>query len=107
MNDHSVLKELRLFEKEQEEKLERIQANSLEDIEKAKRDIDKKLEEEKEKEQKKREGEIEKAKVKAKDEAEEVIQGYKRKIAQLEKKSSKNVEKAVDKVFSIILGKNV
>jgi len=107
MNDISVLGELRSLEKEQEKKLEQIQTDSLNNVEKAKKGIDKELNVFRDEGQSKKESEIENTKEKAKEEAKDIVTEYERKIIELEKKASKNSGKAVDKIFSMILDKNV
>lgn len=102
----NVLKELKQFEKQEEAKLQKAQSDSLSEIEKAKIGIDRRLKQEKESWENKKEGEINKTREKAMEEIKEVIKEYMQKINELEKKSSKNFKKAVDKIFAVIL-KNV
>ena len=103
MNNMEILQELRNFEKQEESKLDNIQTDSLKRIEQVKKDIDKKLNEEKTRLQEKKEAEVLKTKDAAKEEAIVVTNDYQKRIGQLKSKSSKNFDKAVDKIFSAIL----
>ena len=103
MTEISTIKSLRDFEKQQEEKLKQTEDSSIQEVENSRKDIIKKINDEKVKLEKIREEEIIIAKEKAKEEANGIVREYKKKIGQLEKKSSKNFEKAVDKIFSTTL----
>lgn len=102
-----ALKNLRDFEKQKEQELEKTQATCISEVEKARNDIDKRLKEEKEMLEKKKESEIEKTKKDAMEKAKNISAEYKEKVQKLKKSSSKNSEKAVDKIFSMILNENV
>jgi|TARA_B100001971_G_C18045712_1_gene460085 phage shock protein A len=103
LTEISTIKSLRDFEKQQEEKLKQTEDSSIQEVENSRKDIIKKINDEKVKLEKIREEEIIIAKEKAKEEANGIVREYKKKIGQLEKKSSKNFEKAVDKIFSTTL----
>jgi len=102
----SVLEELRNFEKEQEDKLKQAESDSISAVGKARADIDKKLKDEKERLNTEKNEKIAMAKEKAKEEAKEIVGEYKQRIVELEKRSSKNFDKAVDGLFLTVLQKN-
>ncbi len=105
--EQNTLEELKNFEKQEQNRLEQMQAASLKDIEKANKDIDKRLKETKEELLRTKDEEVKVAKEKAGEKAKEVASEYKGKIGELEIKSSKNFKGAVDKIFSVIFNKNV
>ena len=106
MVENDIISRLRSFEKQEEEKLNKLIEHSSGITGAAKKNIDNNLKEEKKKLQDKMQEELQKAKANAKEDSKEIAKEYKKKIEQLESKSSKNFEKAVDRIFSIILDKN-
>lgn len=103
----NTLEELRNFERQKEKELKKIRASSLDEVGKARMDVSRKLKEEKERLESVKKDEIKKTELKTREEAKEIIVEYKKKAEQLENKSSKNIEKAVDKIFHVVLKKNV
>jgi len=98
----NVLKELREYEKIQEEKLEQLKNKTADDVEKARKGIEKSLAAEGAKLESKKHEEIEKSKEKAKEKAKETLIEYRKKTEKLEKRSSENFNRAVDLIFSAI-----
>lgn len=102
-----TLEELKDFERQQKERVEQTKADSLNEIEVAKKEIDKKIAEERRKLEKKKQESVEKAKEKAKEESRIIEKEYQDRIKDLQNKSSKNFGKAAERILSLILGKNV
>ena len=96
----NTLEELKNFEKEQSDLLENIKNNSEKQVEKAKKETDTRLKQEKEKLEKEKQAKIEKANLDAKTQSKSIVKEYKDGIKGLERKSTKNFDNALDKIFS-------
>jgi len=102
-NDVSILKELKKFEEEQENKLKKEQENSVKHIENRKKSSIEEIKRKKAKLLEKKEKLILKTKKNAKEEAKEILKKYNILKNKLEKNYKKNFNKAVEIVFSEIM----
>lgn len=98
-----VIENVRIFEQEQENHLEKSRKNNEKKLEQIKSSIGTRLKEVEEKALAERKQKILEATKKAKEESKASIKQYEEQTHELEKKSEKNKKKAVDECFSVLM----